>query len=388
MLARTLGSGPRRCSAAVLALICLCGALTSCGISASRPVGGSLSGVRAEARDANSARPSSVSVPFRFFSPVSFWNAPLAANAPLDPTSAAVVAALNEKITAEEQAKTGPWINTTEYSVPLYTVPANQPTTPVQLANKTRNPALSRAWSAVPLPANAQPAAGTDGILTVWQPATNRLWEFWRLVHEAGRWHASWGGAMQHVSTNPGVYGPEAWPGAQTWWGVSASSLSLLGGLISLEDLKLGQINHALAMAIPGPRAGVYTTPAQRTDGKGTNPQAPPEGAHLRLNPNLNLITLHLPPLTLMIAEAAQRYGIFVTDGAPIAELYAQDPTPTGTNPYTDPGGYYENKYPSQLLATFPWNQLQLLKMELHKTKPSHHRRRRRARHHRRVSKR
>jgi hypothetical protein len=373
---------------AVLALICLCGALMSCGTSASRPLRGTPSGVRAEAGDTNGARPPSVSAPFRFFSPVSFWNVRLAANAPLDPTSAAVVAALNKTIAAEEQAKTGPWINTTEYSIPIYTVPANQPTTRVQLANETHNPALSKAWSAVPLPANAQPAAGSDGILAVWQPATDRLWEFWRLLHEADGWHASWGGAMHHVSTNPGVYGPQAWPGAQTWWGVSASSLSLLGGLISLEDLELGKINHALAMAIPGPRVGVYTTPAQRTDGKGTNPHALPEGAHLRLNPNLRLMTLHLPRLTLMIAEAAQRYGIFITDGAPIAELYAQDPTPTGANPYTSPGGYYESKYPSQLLATFPWQQLQLLKMELHKTKPHHHRRRRPARRPRRASKR
>jgi len=71
-----------------------------------------------------------------------------------------------------------------------------------------------------------------------------------------------------------------------------------------------------------------------------------------------------------MIAEAAQRYGIFISDGSSVAEFFsAQDPSPTGTNPYAGPGGYFEGKYPSQLLASFPWSQLELLKMELHSTK-------------------
>ncbi len=46
--------------------------------------------------------------------------------------------------------------------------------------------------------------------------------------------------------------------------------------------------------------------------------------------------------------------------------FYAQDPTPTGTEPYSGRGGYFAGKYPYQLLASFPWRHLQLLKMELH----------------------
>jgi len=275
------------------------------------------------------------------------------------------MAAFDEQITAEEQADNGPWINTTFYSRPIYTVPKDQPTVQVKLMG-TVEADLASAWKAVPLPANAKPAAGTDGILVLWQPSTNRLWEFWRLKHTTSGWQAEWGGAMQNASSNPGVFTPEAWPGAKTWWGASASSLSVVGGLITLEDLKLGQINHALEMTIPNVRAGEYSSPAQRTDGKSTNPSSLPEGAHLRLNPNLNLASLHLPHFTLELAEAAQRYGIFITDGSPTIGFYAQDPTPTGTNPYTGPNGYYEGKPPNQLLTTFPWNELQLLKMSLH----------------------
>jgi len=354
---------------AALVLIFLGVTLAGCGMSSSRPAGTVRKGGNQQAGRARDARGSlAPGPPLRFFSSSSFWNEPLAANAPLDPSSIELIRAFDAMITAEQHAKSGPWINTTSYSVPLYTVPADQPPVPVQL-DGTSNGTLSSAWRAVPLPASATPAAGTDGDLFLWQPSTDRLWEFWRLVHGLNGWHASWGGAMQHVSSDPGVYGPDTWPGAQSWWGVSASSLSLVGGLISLEDLKLGQINHALEMAIPQIRAGLYASPAQRTDGKSTDPLSLPEGAHLRLNPNLNLPALHLPRLTLMIAEAAQRYGIYIVDGSSIAEFPAQDPTPIGTNPYTGPAGYFEGKYPNQLLASFPWSQLQLLKMELHNAK-------------------
>jgi hypothetical protein len=304
---------------------------------------------------------------FRFFSASSIWNAPLPAKAPLDPSSGRLVGAFDVEIAREQSAKTGPWINTTYYSVPVYTVPSDQATIRV-LLDPARDPALSSAWSAVPLPSTARPAVGTDGHLVVWQPSTDRMWEFWRLVHNTGGWSASWGAAMQNVSTDPGVYGPEAWPGAESWWGASATSLAIVGGLMTLQDLQQGRIEHALAMSIPNVRAGAYALPAQRTDGKSTDPLSLSEGAHLRLDPNLNLAALHLPPLTLMMAEAAQRYGIVIRDGAPNVAFYGQDPTPTGPNPYSGPSGYYGGKYPNQPLASFPWSHLQLLKMELRST--------------------
>jgi hypothetical protein len=293
------------------------------------------------------------------------------ADAPLDPRSAELAGSFGAEAASEvqedEAGKQGAWISivTTTCSIPIYTVPADQPTVRVTLKGG-QAAALQEAWDAVPLPPNAQPAAGTDGHLVVWQPSTNRLWEFWRLVHGTEGWYASWGGAMQKVWSNPGVYGPQAWPGAEPGWGASASSLSIAGGLITLEDLKLGQINHALAISIPEVRGGEYASPAQRTDGKSSNPLSLPEGAHLRLDPNLDLAALHLPRLTLMIAEAAQRYGIYVRDGGPVVAFYAQDPVSTGTNPYLGPDGYFEGKNPMEFLASFPWSHLELLRMELH----------------------
>jgi hypothetical protein len=331
---------------------------------------------RAQATDARRSRAepalgaAHVGAPFRFFSASSFWNKPVAANAALDPDSAAIVSVFNSEITRGKETGGRPatTIETSDYSVPIYTVPADQPTVPVKLVNPVVGPsapALRAAWSAVPLPADAQPAAGGDKHLVVWQPSRDRMWEFWRLVHGRGGWYATWGGAMQHVSSDSGVYGPDAWPGATKHWAGWASSVSLVGGLITLEDLADGQINHALVIAVPDVRAGAYSLPARQDDGTSTSRLSLPEGAHLRLDPKLDLAALHLPPLTMMIAQAAQRYGIFVgAKGVNIA-FYGQDPTPTGTNPYTAAHGYFEGRNPSQLIAMFPWRYLQLLKLHL-----------------------
>ena len=56
------------------------------------------------------------------FSPTSVWNSPLAADAPLAPDSTALVAELQRQVTAH-----GSWINTTQYSTPIYKVAATQP---------------------------------------------------------------------------------------------------------------------------------------------------------------------------------------------------------------------------------------------------------------------
>jgi hypothetical protein len=314
--------------------------------------------------------------PFRFFSRTSVWNAPVAQDAALDPDSGALLGAFEQEV-ATEGPNNRLNVNTTSYSIPIYTVPAGQPTIRVRLdkgVGSSRNP-LQRAWRAVPLPAGAQPANGSDKHLVVWQPSTDRMWEFWAFENAPSGPVAQWGGAMRRVSRNPGVYGRLAWRRTtgdrRAWeanvgsWGATATSLPAVGGLITLEDLQRGRIDHALAMAIPNARANEWTSPARRTDGTSPLPSSLPEGAHLRLDPRLPLASLGLPHLILMMAEAAQRYGIIIRDKSASITFYAQDPTPTGTNPYTGPAGYFEGKCVCKLLTAFPWSHLELLEMKL-----------------------
>ncbi len=291
------------------------------------------------------------------FAPDSVWNAPLS-DLPLyvDPESTTLVHALASVVEEELARKVGPWVTRTSFSTPIYSVPADQPTVRVLLDNN--NAPLQRAFDAVPLPVGAQPASGSDAQLTVWQPGADRLWEFWHMDLIDGQWHAGWGGAIEGVSQSTGYFSAESWPGARSNWGATATSLPLAGGLITLEDLERGTIDHALALGYPLTESRVFRFPAQRTDGRSESPYALPEGLRLRIDPTLDLSSLHLPPFTLMIARAAQRYGIVLRDTSGVVDFFGQDPTPTGGEPFAP---WLEGKKPWQLLAQFPWDRLQVL---------------------------
>jgi hypothetical protein len=424
---------------------------------------------------------------FRFFSPTSIWNQPLADEAPLDPNSAVITSHLEAFVNAGLASRTGPWINTSQYSTPIYTVPADQPTVPVIM--QYDNPALQAALAAVPIPADAQPAAGSDAEITIYQPSSDTLWEMWEMrqmlapppflsvasssggslpastyyyavtaltptgettvspieadtvatggkvtlrwtgpvgatgyriyrgpdaahlqlvgslshvttqpsdpgcawtddgrstpsavspqstntATTPGQWHAAWGGRILHVSQDPGYYrdlqSPSGGLTEQSTWGVTASGLPVAGGLITLADLASGQIDHAIAIMVPKAAKGTFVFPALRTDGTDSSPGAVPEGARFRLPATLNLSALQMPPVTRMIAEAAQKYGFIVNDqtGATVG-FRAEDPMPLirqgEPNPYltyfrASVNGGYED--PNLLLASFPWADLELL---------------------------
>jgi hypothetical protein len=303
----------------------------------------------------------------RFFAPGSVWRAPVARDAPLDPDGPALVKTLDDTVASNLSSGRGPWIATTESSTPLYRVRADQPTVRVQLHTGPWGAGLQRALNAVPIPPNARPANGPDRHMAIWQPATDRFFELFHARKLADGWHADYGGAIERVSQSPGYYTKDSWPGlSNTQWGASASSLPVSAGLILVHELRAGRIDHALNLAIPTAKAHAFTLPAQRTDGIDTAPDAIPEGAHFRLDPSLDLSKLDLPPATRTIAEAAQRYGLIVTDQTGWAVgLFAEDPTTTGSDPYTGPNGLFDGRTPKELLAKFPWRHLQLLRMEM-----------------------
>jgi hypothetical protein len=298
-------------------------------------------------------------LPARFFARDAVWNTPIPPHAALDPTSAARSAAL-----ANQATGIGSMINTVRYSVPVYTVGLDQPTVKVETDTSSRK--LAAATAAVPLPPGAQPAAGTDRHLVVWQPSTDTMWEFWKLREEPDGWHAGYGGRMVDVQSSRGYFRRAVGAGGrvrqQLWWGATATGLPLVGGLITVPDLKRGRIDHALALGVPRVERGVRAFPAQRSDGRSTGLSSIPEGARFRLDPRLRVSSLGLPPAMRMIAEAAQRYGLIVRDGSGAVSLYAEDPKPLGRNPY---GAYFAGLPPYKFAALFPWGRLQLLKMRL-----------------------
>jgi hypothetical protein len=286
------------------------------------------------------------------FSPTSFWNAPLASSAPLDANSQTYV---NDLVSQVKQF--GAWMNTTSYSVPEYVVPADQPTVTVTL--ETWGPDLQAAWNAVPIPADAVAATGTDHSMSVWQPSTDKMWDFWLAQQVNGQWQARWGGEMDNVSTSPGYFTHSA---QTNNWGGTATGLALAGGLITLADLQRGYINHALALAVPQTLPNRFSWPAQRTDGKSTAATALPEGIRFRLDPTFVCNSPGRPWLDRLLCQAMQTYGIVIRDTSGAVTFYGQDPTATGTNPFVAPfDGWSEGTY----LSWLPWSRLEALQTQM-----------------------
>jgi hypothetical protein len=294
----------------------------------------------------------------RFFAPDSVWNERLTDDAPIDPRSEVLVAELRRQVEQNYQSGFGPEINARQYGVPIYTVPKAQPTTRVtvdQTGAHTRE--LRDAFASVPLPPDARPAQGTDRHLVVWQPQTDTMWEFWNLQRRGDQWFAGWGGWMRRVSRNAGYFAPTP-RGVE--WGATATGLPLVGGLMTVAELQQGRIEHALAFALPEARANVWVVPAQRTDGKLDSPNAIPEGARFRIDPALDLDQLDLPPMTRMIAQAVQDYGMILRDQAGVVAFYGEDPASAGADPY---GELLGGRSAADALRAFPWDRLQLLQM-------------------------
>ena len=67
--------------------------------------------------------------------------------------------------------------------MPLYVVGPDQTRLRVRLDDPTAwwRASLQRAFAAVPIPAGAKPGTGSDAEMTVWQPATDKLWEFFHM---------------------------------------------------------------------------------------------------------------------------------------------------------------------------------------------------------------
>ena len=279
----------------------------------------------------------------RPFASWSFWNARVPNDAPRDSMSALLVADLQRQV----RAYGGAWMNTDRYAMPVYEVGADQPTVPVRPVSG--NPDLAEQFAAVPLPEAARGAFGTDRSAIVWQRATNTLWEFWRLGRdEDGGWHAHWGGRITNVSNATGIF--------RRPFGVSAGGVSLLGGMIRPNELASGVIGHALGISVPDVTAQVFRWPANRTDGRALG--GIPMGTRFRLDPSLDVEALGLTPAATAIALAVQRYGMVVKDTGGVVAFYGEDPASIGSNPYPE---LFDGLTPSQMLAGFPWDRLQVL---------------------------
>lgn len=294
------------------------------------------------------------------FAPTSFWYTPIPANATLHPNSANFVQEILRQKAAYYNTVT---INTKQYTSPVYVAAAGAATvkvTPWDCQKKGYTDAnLATQWAAVPIPASAVPSAGTDAEMTVYQPSTNTVWEFWQTRKVDGQWQACWGGRLQNANSSTGVF--------NTYYGTTATSLPFLGGQITAEELQRGEIKHAIGFSlVEAEQYNIFSWPANRSDGWNPTGLANriPEGTRFRLDPSINVDLLPMSKAGKIIAKAAQKYGFVVWDKSGALALRAENAVSYTVLGQSDPyPTLFEGKPNYAVLNGFPWDKLQFLPM-------------------------
>jgi hypothetical protein len=193
--------------------------------------------------------------------------------------------------------------------------------------------------------------------MTVYQPATDTVWEFWRMRKADDRWTACWGGRMKNVSRSAGRW--------TQGYGATATGLPFIGGQITAEELRRGEIRHVMGIAlVETEAAGIVSWPATRSDGYNPKkaPNRIPQGLRFRLDPEVNVDALAMHPVGRTIARAAQKYGFVVWDKAGAITLRAQNPKSYTALGQPDPyPGLFGATPAYAILNGFPWGKLQFL---------------------------
>jgi hypothetical protein len=169
----------------------------------------------------------------------------------------------------------------------------------------------------VPVPAQAEAAAGTDGQVILVNRDTGEEWDMWRFrrgtggtydVTNVGRYVTRWSAVPPHDDN-------------RRTWALRGAKIPYLAGLVRPCEIARGRIDHALAFAYPGVSAR-WVYPATHSDGDG---EGLPMGTRLQLDPSVGTQTIKrrwgCTGSCFTIARALQRYGMYLIDGSGRSKL-------------------------------------------------------------------
>jgi len=255
---------------------------------------------------------------WRPFSAESPWNQKIPRDAEADPRSKELI---------EDLAASTKWnwlgVNIKGFSVPVYFVDSTQ--TP-QLKVKCRDVAGEGFDKPVPIPDGAAPDPQSDRHLCIVDRKLGLEWGMWdaRKLPD-GSWMCGVGAISDLKGTGVRPVSGKARPW-QYAHGARASGFPLIAGLILVDEVKAGRVEHALALAYPHCRSRYFIPPASTA--QGTTQDARPDrgipmGGRVQLDPAVDVNQLPLSPSGKAIARALQEYGAYVCDYSGAINLYA-----------------------------------------------------------------
>jgi len=277
----------------------------------------------AECKQAAASALNANTSPCPLFAASSPWNQP--AKGAADANSAAMIANLKSAFAGRgfDLAGTDDY---PDYGVPLYYADASTP----KVAVKDKY-GWWPGFATMPIPAEAKPAVGTDHHIAIWDVAGNTLYEVWDFSKSGNGWAGGLGAKFDTTGTG---YQTNPWAGSARAYGGSA-----IAGSIRYQEMKDGEIKHALSMAYPLTRGkayakglgadGVNVNIATHCDNAGeanrNTASNIPEGARFRLKSSANVqARCGGNKACAVIGNALKTYGAFVVDTAGVPVLYAE----------------------------------------------------------------
>jgi hypothetical protein len=281
---------------------------------------------------------------WRPYDDTSPWNTPIPSDAALDPDSAALIADFESSSEYGEHLD----VNIAGYSVPLYWADSSTPRHTITCRVGGHGFVGDNGMDAtaeIPIPDDAAPDPESDHHLLIIDRSTNTEYGLWDAQEADGVWTCGLG-ALQDLS-GEGVR-PLA-EVADPWWeahGPRACGYGLSAGLIRPEELEAGVIEHALIVAYPHVRAGMYVSPAstaQAANGAGAqSDRGIPCGGRIQYDPSIDVESIDTSDAGKAILRALQVYGAYVGDYSGAISLYA-DNSPDAQSYYDSIGfGTYE----------------------------------------------
>jgi hypothetical protein len=285
----------RRLHAGVLVSAAVMAAMTGCG---SQDIAGRTAAAQAVGSSAHAVKASGIAG-CPMFPTDNIWNSDVS-KLPVDSHSADYVNSIGASSSLHPDFGSGT-IDGAPFGMPITYVKNDQP-----MVNPTFDYADESDQVGYPIPPDAGIEGGPDSdgdrhVLVV-NTEGCKLYELFDAHPDGSSWHAG-SGAVFDLNSND--LRPEGWTSTD------AAGLPVTAGLVRLDEVQAGKIDHALRITVPR-SASRHVWPARHDASSSDSASLPPMGQRLRLKADVDLSGY--PKDDQVILQALKTYGAIVAD--------------------------------------------------------------------------